>query len=324
MEKVTLCEERVISIIETSTPVLIPSFSSKGIKQFDKIFYSLKDYLSEVTLFSAYDLYYKLVDKELIYETDMLFIDSGGYEASIEPDLSEIFGFGHNPNDWKEELYLNQIDNLEEISNIVLINYDYPKIPFSEQVNRAKSIFTKYPSFASDFLIKPDTISGIFDMEKLLEDLPLCSNFSVIGFTEKELGLSVFERCRNIYKIRKRLNQIGLNKPIHIFGCLDPLNIITYFLCGADIFDGLSWLRYGFQSNRPIYINSYAISSGKWMYTNDEVRILTYLENIKILNALKHKMKLYIKEKDLSVFELDQQTETEIFNLMEIIKEEGF
>lgn len=318
----TLCEERVVSIIETHTPILIPSFSSKGINQFDKIFNSLKDYLSEVTLLSAYDLYYKLIDIKHIYETDILFIDSGGYEASLEPDLSEIFGFEHKPRDWTEEFYIDQINCLENITNIVLVNYDYPSIPFSEQVTRAKSIFAKYPLCASDFLVKPDTISGVFNIEELLKSLTLVSEFSIIGFTEKELGLSVYERCKNIYKIRKRLDQLGLDKPIHIFGCLDPLNIIIYFLCGADLFDGLSWLRYGFQNNQPTYFNSFAISSGKWTYTNDQIKLMTYLENINILNNLKHKMKRFIKEKDLAIFELERQTEREIINIISSINKE--
>ena len=35
-------------------------------------------------------------------------------------------------------------------------------------------------------------------------------------------------------------------KPIHIFGCSDPKSIILLVLSGADIFDGLGWIKHAF------------------------------------------------------------------------------
>ncbi|UPM54528.1 hypothetical protein [Gottfriedia acidiceleris] len=317
-----LCKERIVNEIKATTPILIPSFSSKGIRDFSEIFYNLKDYLSDVTLFSSYDLYHKLIDSKQIYETELLFIDSGGYEAAIEPDLSEVYGMAHKPLEWNEEYYLKQIECIEPMTEIVLVNYDYMGLPLIEQINKASTIFNKFTSFASDFLIKAENGEGKINVESVISNINKLSSFSILGFTEKELGFSVIERCKNIYKIRKALDDKGLNQPIHIFGCLDPLNIIVYFLCGADIFDGLSWLRYGFKDNIPVYFNSYAITSGKWNLRTEDLKMSIYLDNIKTLNKLKHSMKLFTKVKDLSVFELDEMTQIEITKMIDLVKEE--
>lgn len=317
------CKVREINGIEAKTPILVPSFSSKGINRFDEIFYNLKDYLSEAALFSSYDLYYKLIDGNQIYGTELLFIDSGGYEATVEPDFSEVYHFIQKPLDWKEEFYFEQIESIEPLTDIILINYDYAGLPVKEQIDKANYIFSKFPMFESDFLIKPKYGEGKIDIESVINNVSRLNSFSVLGFTEKELGYSLYERCMNIYKLRTAFDDNDLNLPIHIFGCLDPLNIIIYFLCGADIFDGLSWLRYGFKGNNPVYFNSFAISSGKWCLRNDELKLLTYLENIKSLNNLKQKMQLFVKERDLSVFEMDERTEREIVKIMDLVREEN-
>lgn len=102
---------------------------------------------------------------------------------------------------------------------------------------------------------------------------------------------------------------------------MDPLNIILYFLCGADIFDGLSWLRFGLHRNHPIYFNSYAISSGNWTNTNYEIRLLAAYKNLKLLEELTDKLKTFTKDQDLSVFNLDERTKYEIKTIIETVKE---
>src|SRR5437762_1985645 len=66
---------------------------------------------------------------------------------------------------------------------------------------------------------------------------------SDLVFVEQELGRSILERARNIARIRRALVEIGNDLPIHIFGCLDPGLVRYYAMAGADIFDGLQWLR---------------------------------------------------------------------------------
>jgi hypothetical protein len=311
------CMRRKIENIDFLTPILIPSFSSKGIKQFRMMYNFLENRLTEASLVSAYDLYYKFIDADNIYETEILFIDSGGYEAISEHDLSDVYGNEYSPNEWTLEFYLEQVNRIEPITNIVLVNYDFQGMSTLEQIEKSKDIFKMFPIYTSDFLYKSIKDNGILNIDEYLENIELVSSFSILGFTEKELGRSVFERCRNIYRIREALEDLGLDKPIHIFGCLDPLNIIVYFLCGADIFDGLSWLRYSFYNYNPTYFNSYSISRGFWNLTDVEVKLLSCSENLIILNELKKKMNCFTKTKDLTIFNLDKKTTDEILKLVE-------
>ena len=60
-----------------------------------------------------------------------------------------------------------------------------------------------------------------------------------------------------IAHIRIAMKDSGANAPIHIFGSLDPVTTPLYFIAGADIFDGLSWLRYTFSNGDAYYMESY-------------------------------------------------------------------
>jgi hypothetical protein len=61
----------------------------------------------------------------------------------------------------------------------------------------------------------------------------------------------------NIAKLRIGMHSSGVEKPIHLFGSLDPITTPLYYLSGADIFDGLSWLRFMFDNSNTLYIDSY-------------------------------------------------------------------
>lgn len=68
-----------------STPLLVPSFSSKGFK-FDKegnsevkdIIAITSEWLTDTALVSAYDCYYKQVPDEFYSVVEFCFVDSGG------------------------------------------------------------------------------------------------------------------------------------------------------------------------------------------------------------------------------------------------------
>ena len=70
--------------------------------------------------------------------------------------------------------------------------------------------------------------------------------FSVIGIAAREAGSSFLKRCSSIVMLRNLLNDAGLDMPIHVFGAINPYEALAYFFCGADIFDGLNWLRLAF------------------------------------------------------------------------------
>jgi hypothetical protein len=309
------CNKRKVSELET--PLLVPSFSSKGIQNIGKLHYYLKDSLADASLISAYDLHHSFIQHDNIFETDIVFVDSGGYERNQDHDLSEIYSVDYVPKSWTFEMYEEEVNKIEPIANMVLVNYDVKEpIPLYEQVELARNHFRNYPSFTSDFLCKPIAKGKPIDVENLISHIHLLSNFNILGLTEKELGGSVLERCTNIYRIRLALNKVNMNMPLHIFGCLDPINILVYFLSGADIFDGLSWLRFAFNENTPTYFNNHAILSGKWHLDDLEARVLMYSENIQQLSNLKMKMVEFIETRDLNILGLQDDTLAQVTALM--------
>ena len=64
------------------TPLLLPSFSSKGFPQIAEIMDFISAFITSPILISAYDLHYKNVPKKITF-SELLFLDSGGYEARV-------------------------------------------------------------------------------------------------------------------------------------------------------------------------------------------------------------------------------------------------
>lgn len=303
----SVCKLRKIDVIDAQTPLIVPSFSSKGIRDVGVLHSYLKEFLTDASLVSAYDLHYGFIKREEIYETEIVFIDSGGYERNYEHDLSNIYSADYLPKKWNMELYQQEIPAIPPIAQMVLVNFDMEKpLPLEEQVQIAKKNFQRNVEFASDFLCKPVSKDHSFiDVDSLCRNVHLLNEFCILGLTEKELGSSILDRCNSIYRIRLALEQAKMDIPIHIFGCIDPLNILIYFLCGADIFDGLSWLRFAFDGYTPVNFNSCTITSGKWHLNDIEARDLSIAENIYNLSELKNKMVRFVEEKDLSCFGFD-------------------
>ncbi|MGG1678743.1 hypothetical protein ACIFOT_23930 [Neobacillus sp. NRS-1170] len=313
-----LAKIRTINKIDYNTPILVPSFSSKGFPHVKELHNYLKGKLTEVSLISSYDLHYGYLDPDQIYESDILIVDSGGYERNKEHDISDIYNSLYIAKEWNESLYENQVGMLHPFTDILLVNYDYQEgYPLNQQVQFAQNHFQKYPDFASDFLCKPTSNNGFFiDVDNLIQSIDLLFSFDVVGFTEKELGNSIYERATNIYRIRKALTGSGLATPIHIFGCIDPLSIILYFLCGADIFDGLSWLRFSFKDYIPTYLNHHALNHGLWDRPDNEVKIIGYLENLEVLSQLKNQLIAFAKSLDWEELHLKPREIQEIKRIL--------
>ena len=322
------------------TPLLVPAFSSKGFKlrQTKKgtkgvNFFQTKrvlrretnptsGFVSEVTealrasaqvltecmLVSAYDIFHRHIPLPYsLVSPDITFVDSGGYEKEEEHDFSAVFRSSFAMNDWSSELLKEVLDSWPEYVPAVFVSNDQAcrGKRLAEQVEEARELFGKYrKQHLCALLIKPvkdeltfkGTLAEIFNS---IEDL---SDFDVVAVAEKDLGNSVLLNMENIAKIRLALDDAGIGVPIHIFGSLDPLSACLYFLAGAEIFDGLTWLRYAYFEGMAIYYRNYGMVTFGVHERDDIVRISTLMRNIYYLRDLQEDMKVFIGDGDFSKF----------------------
>ena len=309
MENEPITKIRRIGKIDAETPLLLPSFSSVFDRKIRQVHTTLTDHIPDCSLISAYDLAYGYITKEDIWASNLVYIDSGNYEyqnLEICKDRKK----------WSPQLHEDLLNLIRPLSKLVIVNFD--KVgSIHEQIKTASNLFEKFPKYASCFLCKPLSKSSKYvDVPKIIENIGQIENFEIIAFTEKELGSSLIKKCENIVKIRQALTSKELNKPIHIFGCLDPLAIITYFLCGADIFDGTNWLKYTFYDNVAIYNNNYSILYGSWSDSDITIRKSSYVFNLSKLTRLTQDMRRYTRDVSLDSFNLTEQIQRQISDLV--------
>lgn len=248
------------SQIVAETPLLLPSFSSKGFPQVAKIMKLMGEFITRPILVSAYDIYYKAAPQKITF-SELIFLDSGGYEARYEHDLSEAYGKLHKPKPWNRRFHEAALRNWSSKWPTVAVTYDSPLQlqSFSEQVKAGKEFKMKHPTFLWELLLKPETKKDKFiGLEKVLKHVHQLREFAVIGMTEKEIDDSLFGSMRKIARLRAAMDAADVHVPIHIFGSLDPLTSVLYFIAGAEIFDGLTWLRFGYHEGRTMYSQNYA------------------------------------------------------------------
>jgi hypothetical protein len=242
----------------------------------------MSNYLFDVSLVSAYDLSYGTLMESNIYATDVVILDSGGYEALAGTDDCEPYGDLRPGRDWLPDAYERVLADITPSSKLVIVSFDsVTPTPFKSQLNSASILFKRYPEFAGDFLCKPESLSEpLIDTASLLNHLDDIAAFDLIGVTEKELEESVLKRCERILQIRSALAHRGYETPIHVFGCLDPVTILAYFLCGADVFDGLAWLRFAFSHGIPTYHATSTILGGNWADRDIDVVAAQRVQNL--------------------------------------------
>jgi len=191
--------------------------------------------------------------RDLSFRPDLLFLDSGGYEISKDQDLSAVEIPRTVANSWSLQQLTEILDNWPNEIATVLVSYDHPaeRKPFGDQVKSARDLFKGRPHLYT-FLLKPQTHDEQTLNNCLREAMANATelqSFDIIGVTEKEIGRSPLERMVRIARLRTALDDARVNVPIHVFGALDPLSACLYFLAGAEIFDGQTWIRYAYDDN---------------------------------------------------------------------------
>ena len=286
------------------TPLLVPSFSSKGFPAVHKIINFSAELIDGATLISAYDLHYNKHMPPLTFPS-LIFLDSGGYEASKDLELSDFGEKEHIPQPWSREMHLGQLSRWKPKVPTIAISYDHPKdrLPIEEQIERALDLDLQQDDFLREILIKPETVGQtLVQLPNVLRNIRRLDAFDVVGITEKEIGNSVFDRMKNIALLRAALRDVGLNTPIHIFGSLDTVTTPLYFLAGADIFDGLTWLRFAFYNGYTLYKQNYGAFKHGVTTKAHMIDGHCWNDNYRYLKELELEMRRYLNDHDIHVF----------------------
>jgi len=290
------------------TPLLLPSFSSKAIRneEVKKIIKYIGPTITSEILVSAYDLFYgDLKESQLSFAT-AIFVDSGGYEASEDADLSEVGKESGKPKPWTQKNYMEALtDGWKFKKPTILVSYDspYSKTTVEKQIARGRKFFSKWPQANSTLLFKTERRSDqLVNIDAIIANKHHLKDFDIIAVTETELGKSTLERMVNIAKLRQALSSVELETPIHIFGSLDTISTPLYFIAGADIFDGLAWLRYAFCEGNTLYKHNYGAKKLGISFEDFGVNGKTWHDNYFYLHRLKEEMNKFLLDESFRHF----------------------
>ncbi len=286
------------------TPLLVPSFSSKGFPDVAKIIEYCSELIEGVTLVSAYDLHYKKIQPPFEFPS-LLFLDSGGYEASKDAELSDLGDKEHQPKAWSKEMHEEVIAAWHPTVPSVLISYDHPKarLAIVEQIERALAMAPGRTEFLRELLLKPETeAQTLLPITEVIKHVHRFAEFDIIGVTEKEIGNSLVDRMKNIAQLRRALSAAGLETPIHVFGSLDTISTPMYFLAGADIFDGLTWLRFAFHEGLTVYKHNFGALKLGVTTKAHMVDARCWNQNYYYMTDLELEMRRFLTAHDFGVF----------------------
>lgn len=303
--------------VSITTPLLIPSFSSKGFaisksngkSEIGKILETTSEFLTEIYLISAYDIFHGHLPNpsDLPCKPEMIFVDSGGYEISTDRDYSSVIDPLPPPGPWAIENLESVLDSWPEEIPAAFVSFDRPddRKPFAEQVIDARKLFRKRRQHLTLLLLKPETKDQT-TLNKVIQsaiaDAAELGSFDIIGITEKELGRTMLDRMAQIAKLRLAMDEADVKNPLHIFGALDPLSVCLYYIAGAEIFDGLTWLRYGYRDGLSIYKHNLGVVEYGLHVSDDLVRSRTLSNNYYALQKLQQSLREYETTKNYEKF----------------------
>ena len=280
-------QSRRIDKLDVPTPLVVPSFSSRGFPLLTEIWNELSHKLYGVCLVSAFDVAEGRIPSDVTDLVNVVFWDSGLFETNDEWTEANGHGAQSKSVKWTKEQYRDTLKNIGRTGNSVVVNFDEVG-DLENQVLNALEDFSLVPYAASDFLVKPTYESEWVNLPKLGLYLDRLVEVDVIGITAREAGDSLITRCSSIVMLRDMLNRSGLGTPIHIFGAINPYELLAYFFCGADVFDGLNWLRCSFRNRTSIPIGETAMEDFRWNLTDSELNMQAWTNNLRILFRLQY------------------------------------
>jgi len=251
---------RIGSQVVEKTPLLCPSFSSKGFPDVRGILDVMSEFITESLLVSAYDIHYRKYAKKQVAFPSLIFVDCGGYEARVDHDLSEAYGREHRSKSWTRQYYLSVMRQWGKGAPTVAVSFDSPRIflKVRKQISEGRRLQDELHGFPVTLLIKPESKKDAFvAISSVMKHINELRSFFAVGLTEKEIDGSPIARMTKIAQLRRAMDSAGVDIPIHVFGSLDTISTPLYFIAGAEIFDGLTWLRFGYHEGYTIYSQNY-------------------------------------------------------------------
>ena len=305
-------------------PLVVPSFSSKGFGYFTESDSGTRrsetsvtleltgGFLQESFLISAYDLFHRHYADPAPYfkDTAVVLIDSGGYELnpdfdSTEPRMTSVIDLCFSLDNYIQ--VLKSLKREDSSYPLLIANFDWGTKgqPFLDQIRAARKLFRLFPGWTTNFILKPDTPdSGVVHAKRVAPIANELRSFDVIGVTEKELGRGLMDRLKRLAKLRLTLWDNGIEAPIHVWGGMDPLTTPLYYFAGADIFDGVSWLRYAYSDGLAVTIDSGAILRGEILAPHEHSLAITRFHNLTALQELAVNMRFFANQAtpDFAIF----------------------
>lgn len=313
--------------LEISTPLLIPGLSSRALGPMPfqgspgsdpemttcSIVHSesLVHGIDESLLVSAYDIHHGLLVESAAFSSGfeqsrysqprVLMVDSGWYEKNGAPPAGQFAGDLKKPLPWEETDYELTIDGFDRALRPIVVSWDHAGT-YDEQISHAQAFFGARTTVASTLLLKPPSGLRFHRLEKLSdEDVARLRAFDIIGVTDREIGESVLDRLVAIAQLRQKLNSVQVSSPVHVFGGLDPLHTPLYFAAGAEVFDGIGWVRYAYREGIAMNRDAAALLdrqiTKRWMQTLNSVS----LDNLDQLRRLKDDLRRFAHKGDWSV-----------------------
>ena len=322
--------------VEVTTPLVIPAISTRNVGRFEPegehgeplppvsyasmVLEFLGPHLDKALLVSAYDLHYgSLYEGERLlagaahtpfHNPNFLMIDSGLYETRQRVGYDDGY---EQPRDWKFETYAELLQRLPDSLPAAVVNFDLnademenpADISYAAQLKRARKFFSTQPEqFVSVCLLKPERARGFISPKDLTPHAGELKEFDIVAVTEKELGDSLRDRFAHLVELRRLLDRESVPAPIHVFGGLDPLLTPLYIACGAEIVDGVGWLRYAYSArdDTATYLESRPVSEVELDMRVPNRLFRTFSDNLTYLHSLRNRLELLLDSRDWQSF----------------------
>lgn len=300
---------------DINLPLFFYSYSSNGFPDLIKRMRNSLAYNPKYLL-SLYDFEYHLPEG-LINSDDsrMRVWDSGGYEllASLSCDnASSSF-------QWDESTYVRAANSIPWNGYDIVGSFDIPfeDVTIQTQIERAIDLYSRIEgTFFRNLLIHVPFDMNPYNLSDILQ--PYVNEFHILGVTEKDIAPTWAHGVHFIKRLRKALTTLQTQHyiPIHVFGCFDIKTVVRFTLAGADIFDGLTWLRYFFSNGEVLYKQEYQFAIPISDLLRIDPKLYMMRNNINEMEELRSHLVYAISTNNLDKFSIELSDIHELSRLL--------